>query len=196
MSAPRMLNAQAIEFAQRQDDGVVPVGLEPLLDVGDLVLRRASGELQRMQVDRARRAAAGARGPTRGRRGCARRGFSLMPLASSAASRRSISPTVCSHGSKPTVCAAAEVLGEPLGDARRAAAGRSRRRRRRPRRAPARCSGRRRTAPPPSWRRPRGRPSRKSPSATCRRSAEAGTYSPWCSSARGTRIGVELRARP
>ncbi len=38
--------------AQREDDGILLVGLQALLDVGDLVLRRAAGELLRMQGDR------------------------------------------------------------------------------------------------------------------------------------------------
>ena len=53
ISAPRMLNAHATESLKREDDRVLPVGLEPRLDVGDLVLRRPSRELQRLHADRA-----------------------------------------------------------------------------------------------------------------------------------------------
>ena len=38
--------------AEREDDGILLVGLQALLDVGDLVLRRAASELLRMQRDR------------------------------------------------------------------------------------------------------------------------------------------------
>ena len=61
-------------IAQGEDDRVMPVGLEPRLDVGDFVLRRPSRELQRLHADRAHGRAPGARAPTGGRRDCAQRG--------------------------------------------------------------------------------------------------------------------------
>ena len=41
------------EIAQGENDRIVPVGLKPCLDVGDLVLRRPSRELHRLRADRA-----------------------------------------------------------------------------------------------------------------------------------------------
>ena len=88
--------------AQRQHDGVVPVGLQPLLDVGDLVLGGAAGELRGAHVTGLVGAAGRSLPQTRSTR-LRVTGFSLMLLALSAASRCSISLTACSRGSKPTV---------------------------------------------------------------------------------------------
>ena len=136
--------------AQRQHHRVLLVGLQALLDVGDLVRRRAAGELLRMQRDgvlRRRRARPAPDAIDEIAGGGAQldavrlqRGFEALDLGDGVQAR--VEPD-----------ASARAAGAPPATRRqrRARWSMSRRRPARPRRAPAPYSGRRRTASPSSW---------------------------------------------
>ena len=134
--------------AEREDDGILLVGLQALLDVGDLVLRRAASELLRMQRDRVGRRGR-ARPPPHAVDEVAGRGDELDAVRlqrrfAGARSRRWCAGADRSRRSAPR----GQVLGEPFADVARVPRWRLRSAPARPRRAPAPYSGRRRTASP------------------------------------------------
>ena len=117
--------------------------------------------------------------------GLAPSGLSLMPLGFSALTRSSIAAAVCSLGSKPTTppafrCLASHSSSLACGICRTSKV------------RVSTCAGACTTYRPSTKRAAAARPTTASPAepekpvSHLSRSAERGTYSPWCSSARGT----------